>query len=445
MELRPATSLVRAALLTGLSGLLVLLTHRVELLVVVAPFLTWCALGVARRPAGPLPTPTSELGAHRLHVGEVVEQRVSAPGSGLLLELDLPAPARGELDPPLGAAVGVEEAVVRVRPQRWGRHLLQPREVRVSDDWNLWSGSWTPPASSLTVAPGRDAPGGGEAIPHPVGLVGTHPSRSRGEGSSLAEVRRFQVGDRLRRINWRVTSRTGALHTNATTADRDTDVLVVVDTLADLAVTDEEGRSTSDSSLDITVLAAATVAEHYLRLGDRVGLHDLGWVIGSVPTGAGSRQRAVLVEQLAGASVERIARSRLQRIRRVRPGSLVVVCSPLLDPDVLEEVLRLVHRGAAVLAVDTLPAGLGRLPSRARGAGAVLDALSGRFRAQRFWDEAWALRRLERDVELAQLARLGVPVVAWQGMESLALVVAALSAGRTAPRLARGSSVGGGA
>uniref|UniRef100_UPI000DF755D4 DUF58 domain-containing protein n=1 Tax=Desertihabitans aurantiacus TaxID=2282477 RepID=UPI000DF755D4 len=351
-----------------------------------------------------------------------------------------PAPARCDLDPPSGAATGLGEAAVRVRPQRWGRHRVEPTEAVVADDWGLWLGTVRPLPDAVSVAPGREPPGRGDVIPHPIGLVGLHPSRTRGEGVTLAEVRRFQTGDRLRRINWRVTSRTGQLHTNATLAERDTEVLVVTDTVADLV------GDSGASSLDTTVLAAASVAEHYLRLGDRVGLHDLGHVIGSVPPAAGARQRTVLVEQLARASVERTARPLVRRIRRVRPGSLVVVCSPLLDRDVLEEVLRLVHRGAAVLAVDTLPPELGRLDGahRARSVGAVLDATVERLRPQRYWAEAWALRRLERDVDVDRLAELGVPVVTWRGIESLGTVVAALAANRTAPRMARGSGAGAG-
>lgn len=437
MVLRPSHALVRAALLLALAGLLTLLTHQVALLVLVAPFAAWCALGVLRRPPRTVPEPTSALSARRLVAGSVAEHRVDAPG--WVVDVEVPAPPRCELEPPLGAVVAPDRAVVRVRPQRWGRSQLTPADARLGDDWGLWRGSWRPLPESFTVAPARDAPGGSEAVPHPVGLVGIHPSRVRGEGSALAEVRAFRTGDRLRRINWRVTSRTGGLHTNATTAERDTELLVVTDTLSDVAAGDGAGAS----SLDLTVLAAAAVTGHYLGLGDRVGLHDLGRVIGSVPPGAGGRQRTRITEQLASAGVERADRGVVRRVHRVRPGSLVVVCSPLLEADVLLEVLRLVHRGAAVLAVDTLPPELGRLDDAPRrGAGASLDALAERLRPRRFWDEAWALRRLERDVELARLAELGVPVVPWRGLEGLGLVVGALAANRTAPRLSR--TLGGG-
>ncbi|WP_172804051.1 DUF58 domain-containing protein [Auraticoccus monumenti] len=434
--LRPSHALVRAALLLAVAGLLTLLTHQVALLVLVAPFAAWCALGVLRRPPRTVPEPSSALSARRLVVGSVAEHVVEAPG--WVLDVEVPRPLRCELEPPLGAVVAADRTVVRVQPQRWGRHTVTPAPARLTDDWGLWRGSWRPVAQAFTVAPARDAPGGSEAVPHPVGLVGIHPSRVRGEGSALAEVRAFRTGDRLRRINWRVTSRTGELHTNATTAERDTELLVVTDTLSDVA-----GDGAGASSLDLTVLAAAAVSGHYLGLGDRVGLHDLGRVIGSVPPGAGARQRTRITEQLASATVERIDRSVVRRVHRVRPGSLVVVCSPLLDADVLLEVLRLVHRGAAVLAVDTLPPELGRLDDTPRGgAASALDALAERFRPGRFWEEAWALRRLERDVELSRLAELGVPVVPWRGLEGLGLVVGALAANRTAPRLSR--SLGGG-
>lgn len=59
-------------------------------------------------------------------------------------------------------------------------------------------------------------------VPRAEGLIGGHPSHRPGEGSDVAGVRPFVLGDRLRRINWRVTGRTGTLHVTSTYADRDT-------------------------------------------------------------------------------------------------------------------------------------------------------------------------------------------------------------------------------
>lgn len=439
-ELRPAVSVVRSAILVVVLGVFAMLSHRVELLVLAAPFVVWGALAVVRRPPAPV-APEDQLSTQRLGVGQNAEFRLWTADPGMIVALSVPRPQRCDVEPPLGSAVGSGQAAVKIRPERWGRHHIEPGEANLTDAWGMWAGRWTPRSRQVTVAPGIGTPGGGDAIPHPIGLVGIHPSRARGDGSALAEIRPFVSGDRLRRVNWRVTSRTGSLHTNATTAERDTEVLVVLDTLSDHTV-QQEGRNDTgnetSSSLDITVAAAATIADHYLGLGDRVGLHDLGRVIGSIPAGSGARQRAVITDRLARGWVERVASSSgVRRTGRLRAGSLVLCCTPLLDPDVVDEVLRLLHRGAAVLVVDTLPPRLGLSDVSAVHPTGWRGRIDDRVRSRRYWDEAWAIRRLERQRVITGLERLGVPVVAWEGIGSLAHLIGALAANRSAPRMAR--------
>lgn len=441
MILRPTAALVRASVVAAVTVVIAVWTSRPELVVFGAGFLCWVVLGVWRRPGGSagIPAvvePTEQVSSRRLSVGQTTRISVTTGSDDLVAALHLARPPRCDVEPPLGATVGVGTTAVDLRVQRWGRHQVSASATQFGDTWGLWSGIWSPRATVLRVSPEIGAPGRGEAIPHPTGLVGIHPSRARGEGSSLAEIRAFVTGDRLRRINWRVTSRTGTLHTNATTAERDTEVVIVTDTLSDISVIDG-GRTTRPdqaSSLDITVAAAAGVSDHFLRLGDRVGVHDLGYVIGPVPPGAGSRQRAIVVEQLAKASAERIGVAGMRRLHRVRTGSLAICCTPLIDPDVTGEILRLAHRGAAVLVIDTLPPGLGTLGATPTG---WWDRFTARVQTRGFWDEAWALRRLEREVELERLRTLGIPVIGWQGIQSLAQMITVLATSRSAPRMVR--------
>ncbi len=75
----------------------------------------------------------------------------------------------------------------------------------------------------------------GEA-PQPIGLIGAHRSRRDGDGSEFSSIRAFHSGDRLRRINWRVSLRQGTLHVESTRAEEDTAVLLIVDAMADFGV-----------------------------------------------------------------------------------------------------------------------------------------------------------------------------------------------------------------
>ena len=121
----------------------------------------------------------------------------------------------------------------------------------------------TAPFDSRAEAPQPDGPG--RAAPF---------ARGRARAPSSPTSGRSSAGDRLRRINWRVSLRSDALHVVTTRAEQDTGVLLVVDALAD------HGRSGGidgpASSLDVTVRAAAAVAEHHVRAGDRVSLRVIG-------------------------------------------------------------------------------------------------------------------------------------------------------------------------
>lgn len=433
MQYAPTTALARTTVLAVVALVLAIVNRQPALVVIAAPFVCGAVYGVMRRPRRGEPVPDVQLSARRVRVGEGLELRVTA-GADRIVDVALPPGARYDLDPRWGAACDRAQAAVRLRPHRWGRLELPDTAITVTDTAGLWQTHLAHRLPEVTVSPVAAVPGRGDVVPHPTGLAGLHASRRPGDGSALADIRRFHPGDRLSRVNWRVTSRTGILHTNATTADRDTDVLVVLDTLADIRTPSEPGPG--ESSLDATVVAAASLVEHYLRLGDRVGVHDLGSLIRDIPPRSGIRQFAAFDSQLARARIEARRRSFVRRVGRMRPGTFAVVCSPLLDDTVFDEIGRLVHRGASVIVIDTLPAGLGVLP---RGRRALRSGTA------QLWDEAWALRRLEREAPIRQLRERGVPVTAWRGVEGIGVLAAELAANHARPRLVGRPATGAGA
>ena len=60
-------------------------------------------------------------------------------------------------------------------------------------------------------------------------LVGGHLSRFRGRGMDFDEVRQYQAGDDVRSIDWRVTARTGEVHTKIYREERERPVFLVID------------------------------------------------------------------------------------------------------------------------------------------------------------------------------------------------------------------------
>ncbi len=65
-------------------------------------------------------------------------------------------------------------------------------------------------------------------------LTGTHAARAFGRGLEFEEVRTYQVGDDLNTIDWRVTARTGKLHTKVFKVDRERPIVLCIDLRASM-------------------------------------------------------------------------------------------------------------------------------------------------------------------------------------------------------------------
>ena len=66
-------------------------------------------------------------------------------------------------------------------------------------------------------------------------LPGDHASTVLGPGTELAQVRAYQPGDDVRRIDWNVTARTNEPHVRAYVAERSLTTWLVLDTSASMA------------------------------------------------------------------------------------------------------------------------------------------------------------------------------------------------------------------
>ncbi|KGN39572.1 DUF58 domain-containing protein [Knoellia subterranea] len=337
----------------------------------------------------------------------------------------------------LGSVPGPPQQLdVLCQSTRWGLRRLGPATCAVSSAFGSFR--WAPPPVEGTLVPTVPLPEAFAArapVPDPDGLVGRSRSRRRGDGTEIADVRAFRFGDRLRRIHWPVSVRTGELHVATTFADEDSEILLLVDAMQDL------GRSTGldgdDSSLDNAVRAAAAVAEHYLRVGDRVGLQVLGAHHSPpISPGLGSNQLRRLLDVLARVRVADggvVDEKRLQGQLRhpVSAGTLVVVFTPAISVGVLAHAAALARRGTPTVVVDTLPRSMiapdlgddelsGLVPEHDVSVGARL---------------AWRLRLLERTREMQRAQLSGVPIVTWVGPGTLDLVLRDIGRQHRSPRL----------
>lgn len=413
---RPTAALARAVAVGAALLLAGVLLRRSDLVVLAAPLLLGAGLGLAARPAdGPGLTLAGPVDALLEGGRATVVATVDAPAGVDVAAVDVALPPGLR---PTGAAAGAiggtGEVTVPVVTNRWGRSQVGPATLRATAGFGMLS--WPPvrtDTTTVTTWPLRDGFEAGDTVPRAEGLVGGHRSRRPGEGGDVAGVRPFVPGDRLHRINWRVTGRTGDLHVTATYSDRDTEVLLVLDAEQDL------GRA-PDSSLDTGVRAAGAIAEHYLRAGDRVALVDLARPGRAVPGRNGRSHLVRLLDVLMDARAGRGGQPPgvAEVTGLAAADALVVLLSPLATAASLTAVATLARSGRSVIVVDTLPPGV-RADPRAGD-----------------WSElAFRLWRLRRDGDLDRLRELGVPVVPWVGAGSLDAVL------RDATRAARAATV----
>jgi hypothetical protein len=104
---------------------------------------------------------------------------------------------------------------------------------------------------------------------------------------------------------------------------------------------------------------------------------------------------------------------------QVAAGAVVIVFSPMLSERAVVATTTLARRGLSVVVVDTLPA----------------DVDLGDVTRTTLL--AWRMRRLERELLLARITRLGVPIVAWHGPGSLDAVLRRLARRAALPALVR--------
>ncbi|TWD82051.1 uncharacterized protein (DUF58 family) [Kribbella amoyensis] len=431
MSWRPTHAQLRAVVVAA--GLLVIavLARRPDAAVLGLPLALLAGWGRFFRPREQ-PEVRTELDADVLFEGQATTYRVKVTGTPDpdidLVVAALPRARWFRYDPPQ-AAIAVPATTdelaleVGVRSERWGlRPLERPQVIATSV-----LGAYRVPipsaaALSVTTLPLREGFEAVDAVPRPAGLVGLHRSRRPGEGTEIAGVRPFRTGDRLRRINWSVSARTRELHVTSTWSDRDTEVVILLDTGQEVGIS--EGIDGRSSSLDTAVRAAASIAEHYLRHGDRVRLVDTGTAVRGVRTGSGRSHLRRILDVLVHADRKGRQQDELQLARRhrIRPDSLVLALSPLLRQSMLGYIVTLVHSGCTVIAVDTLPED-------------VADVIDLNEHDAKAWPLAWRLRLLERRRELDRLGDLGVPTVRWRGAGTLDEVLRDAARVSAAPRM----------
>jgi uncharacterized protein (DUF58 family) len=391
-RLQAYTALAAIALVAALAA------GRPELAAFATPFLLLVAVGLSG--AAPLALDgvvrlERERALEGGQVGATVT--VQAGAAPARVELHLPTTARLFADPipiafwlPRGEQ---REVRFELAVGRWGVHGAGPAVIRARDRLGAFTlegqlgGSCElrayPSVGRLhrLIAPLRTRP-----------VLGSQVSRERGEGIEFADLRPLEPGDRVRRINWRATSRRRIPYVNVQHPEQSADVVLFLDTFA-------EAEHAEEGTLDAAVHAAAALASAYLARRDRVALVSFGGTLNWLTASAGTRQLYRIADALLASDVRlSYAWKDVTHLpRRLLPArALVLALSPLLDARGIDALLDLPARGYDLAVVEVSPVSL--TPADAAGS----DRLS-----LRLW-------RLQRDSLRTRFETLGVPVARWE-------------------------------
>jgi uncharacterized protein (DUF58 family) len=388
-----------------------------------APFLFAIVIGAALNRWPEIHASTRVL-SDRVIEGDAVQVEIDVRSTAAIprLEVALRVPEGLELvdGPPLVAlplAPETPEVVKRtVRCMRWGGYRLGESLIRVRDPLGFFvSEGWSGPGSDLRVYPRAEAVRTLLSPAETQVFAGNELSRMRGEGIEFADVRPFVSGDRVRRINWRLTSRTGEPYINEFHRERNADVVIFLDAFAEVRLGEEGTRFQA-------VRAAAALAERYLQERDRVGLISFGGLLRWLRPAMGTVQRYRIIESLIETDV--VFSYAWREISVIPPSvlppkALVVALTPLLDERVMHALLNLRARHFDLAIIEVSAAPFITPPRDQTGELAV-----------RIWE-------LDREVMRERFRRLGVPVAEWRAGETFERPILEVQAFRRYTRLAR--------
>ena len=392
---------------------------RVELVALAAPFALAAALGasITREPtlAG-----TVTLDRDRALEGEDVRATIELTGMDGAARVDVLLPLPEELSArggnPVAVAPDRERLELTIGCARWGAFRVGPALVRAHDalGFHTWEADLGT-AQPLRVYPSVETM---RALLEPLETqvyVGNQVARTRGDGIEFADIREWTPGDRLRRVNWRASARRGDLWVNEQHPERNTDIVLFLDTFTDVSI----GHR---GTLDLTVRAAASLAHRYLQRKDRVGVVSFGGFLSWLLPASGTRQLYRIVDSLLQMGIVlSFAAKNIDILppRTLPPRALVLALTPLLDSRSTAALVDLRARGFDLVVVEISPLPFVE-PQR--------DELA---------DLSYRLWSLSRDAQRAQYERAGIPIVPWTEGEALDAVLEEVRAYRRHARPAR--------
>ena len=249
---------------------------------------------------------------------------------------------------------GERSWIVKTPLTRRGHFRIEPLQIRTGDPFGLFEASAAVGQGlSLVVYPHV------ERLPlwrlPAANIEGSHaaPERTLQTTPLATTVRPYAPGDSFNRIHWKSTARHGEIQVKEFDLEQTSDAWIFLD--LDRRVQAGQG---DDSTVEIGVRAAASIADRALLENRAVGLTTSGHRIAIVPADRGGRQHLKIMQLLAavdGDGTSQLAETLVTGLSRLRRGMTAVVITPSLERNWIRPLASLRSRGVACVVVIVDP------------------------------------------------------------------------------------------
>ena len=393
------------SVLIVLLGLFGILTRRGELILLALPLAVYLGTAIYSSPEEIDLLVSRQVSAEKITFGRPVNVHLQITNQGTFQGefylRDIVTPAlmveEGQVEKILRLPPGESvELSYRVRGKR-GRYQFKGLQVVARDHSGLFAEQRLIPAhEKLVVFPKVTRLKKIDIRPYQThGFAGPIPARKPGSGTDFFGVREYQLGDSLRKMNWRVSARhERSFFTNEFEQEGIADVGLILD-----ARDQSDIRSSSGSLLEYGIEAAASLADALLTDGHRLSLLVYGFGLERVFPGYGRVQRERILNALARAQtgVNFVFESLERLPTRFFPAkSQLVFISPLIPED-LPALVRLRASGYELMVVSPNP----------------IDFETNDLSGDRWTLNAARLAAIERNLLLRKLNQAGIRAIDW--------------------------------
>ncbi len=307
-------------------------------------------LGLADLEAG---YAVSQLSAH---VGDRLRVTYTLRNTGRIpkpwLEIHNPTTLPGGLPGRALSLGGRQERswLVRTGLDRRGHFRIEPLQIRTGDPFGFFEASAGVGQGVTLVVYPRVEPLPLWRLP-PASIEGARasPERTLQTTPLATTVRPYEPGDSMNRIHWRKTAHLGEIQVKEFDLEQTADAWIFLD----LDAACEAGIG-DDSTTEVAVRAAASIADKALGENRAVGLTANGHRLTVLPADRGARQRLKILQLLAAVEADGktpLDEALLTGLGRLRRGMTAIVITATHDPSFVRPLAALRARGISTVVV----------------------------------------------------------------------------------------------